>query len=127
MESYYGNAEGKLNEIVLQLKEMGATRLEAGYSGGNDEGGVNDLSVYNGSEELGLSGGGWDHPLWHAVNELLATKFGSWAGEFSASGMLHVTVEPPASWTDGVMSSYVTDEEPISVGDVDAARAQVAK
>jgi hypothetical protein len=32
-------------EILAKLRELGATRMEASYSGGNDEGGVNEIRV----------------------------------------------------------------------------------
>lgn len=47
--SIYGYSRSRYSikdEILAKLRELGATRMEAGYSGGNDEGGVNEIRVF---------------------------------------------------------------------------------
>ena len=87
-------AKGRLLNELANIK--GATRLEASYSGGNDEGGVDAVRVFNATgEELALAlifepgEDAWEHPLWEAANAVVSTKYGTWAGEFSAHGTLY--------------------------------------
>ena len=160
-----------LKSIILDhLRRLGATRMEASYDGGNDEGGVNDVRVlrpvteenpawviyalrqnYKGElvrdygpmagpfysekdaqaaglamEEtveivqvesefvplIGADVGTWEDEdgLYRAVDELLSIDFGSWAGDFSASGMVYADLASGRVWREGEISSYASDE-----------------
>jgi hypothetical protein len=95
--------------IFAQMRELGADYLEAGYSGGNDEGGVDDVTLFRRAqprkrkdvsevkvegkltrmERVALPPPGYldyQHPLHEAIDDLLSIDFGSWAGEFHAHG-----------------------------------------
>jgi hypothetical protein len=144
--------------------------MEAHYSGGNDEGGVDDVVVLRpagrdyllwplqevmygpekGSlvrgyapvagpfptkkaaleharslegrfeavkaegEDVRLIGaeGSWDdeNGLHRLVDDLLSHDFGTWAGDFSASGIVYADVAEGRVWREGEMSTYVSDE-----------------
>jgi len=110
------------SELLKAVSDAGATRLEARYSGGNDEGGVDDVKLFDkagaeveapesfterdprpGDSEWAIRNGKVSeyHPLWRAVDDMLATEFGSWAGEFSAWGMLFANTKENRVWREG--------------------------
>lgn len=117
--------------LLRAVREAGAVRLEADYSGGNDEGGVNGIRIWDakgeeltapdsftqrdpkpGDSEWAIRDGKVSeyHPLWQAADDMLATEFGSWAGEFSAYGTLFVdTVEGKVTRSGEVQSGYDSD------------------
>lgn len=115
--------------LMEELKKAGAVRMEAHYSGGNDEGGVDDLKLFNEAEkeitapergqyrdpvgdERGFGPNGQVYvydSLWQAADDMLSTEFGSWAGEYSAYGVLHANLKEDKVWRDGQMSSYDDD------------------
>ena len=121
--------------ILAGVQELGGTYAEASYSGGNDEGGVDGVSIYRLAEEgqteniahlhLGVDyddyitcvdvspareGFGWDDPLWDAFQDLLNHDFGTWAGDFSASGSVFVDVDKKRIWRTGEISTYTDDD-----------------
>lgn len=176
--------------ILARLRSLGATRMEASYSGGNDEGGLDDVRVFrpagkneyvlhrvyernvweNGQqtgveevrdtypsagpyspkrealaaarrklkdlpdhlstgyqrvirfepvkvldEEVELFDaevGDWEErdSLYGLVDDLLSIDFGSWAGDFSAHGVVLADVRIPRVWREGEMSTYRSDE-----------------
>jgi hypothetical protein len=153
--------------ILDELRRLGATRMEAHYSGGNDEGGVDDVTVlrpvteenpawlvylhrpnwrqeivrdsfpsagpFSSRQEadaaasvmekaeveqvtgdfvalLGAEVGDWEHGLYAAVNDLLSLDFGTWAGDFSASGVVYADLNEGRVWREGEISSYTSDE-----------------
>lgn len=122
-----GTAKGAL---LQALRESGASRLEAHYSGGNDEGGVDGLKLLDadGKEfEVPNRGTyrppregerGWgpqgqvyeEHPLWQAADEMLSTEYGSWAGEFSAYGTLYADLKENRVWREGSVQSGYDDD-----------------
>jgi hypothetical protein len=110
------------SELLKAVSDVGATRLEARYSGGNDEGGVDDVVLFDkagaeieapesfterdprpGDSEWAIRNGKVSeyHPLWRAADDMLATEFGSWAGEFSAYGTLYADTKENRVWRDG--------------------------
>jgi hypothetical protein len=117
--------------LLRAVREAGAVRLEADYSGGNDEGGVNDIRIWDAKGEALPVPDSWVerdprpgdskwsirdgkvseyHPLWQAADDMLATEFGSWAGEFSAYGTLLVdTVAGTVARSGEVQSGYDSD------------------
>jgi len=164
--------------IFDELRRLGATRMEAAYSGGNDEGGVDDVTVlrpagksdyllhsvrksYAGElltdsypshgpyptkkdavaagkvlitsppssrdasvlrwEAIKFEGelvplldadvGNYEKGLTRLVDDLLSVDFGSWAGDFSASGVVYAELSPMRRvWRKGEVSTYVSDE-----------------
>lgn len=197
MSSLYGygyrSTYSTKDNILRKLRELGATRMEASYSGGNDEGGVDDIRVLRprgktdyflhpvrehkiyqersltviGTEEkvdaypmhgpypnkaearkaarkkmkelpdylkgnwqpvvgfepvkatddlVRLFGveGDWEdedqeNSLYHLVDSLLESEFGSWAGEFSAHGTIYATVKDGRVWREGETSHMSWD------------------
>lgn len=122
MAEHFGTPEERLDALLPLLREReGVTRMEASYSGGNDEGGTDEIFLIRGDQREKFDGP-WDDPLHRAVDELLSTKFGTWAGEWEANGYLYVTLDPPAAWTEGVMMISEGDEDPLGVGAYEAAQ-----
>ena len=135
MGSYLGlrPQETLKNEILKGVKNLGGAYAEASYSGGNDEGGVDGVrifrpvtasdpkekisQVYRDDKYVELvdvtpphETFGWNHPLWNAFQDLLGHEFGSWAGDFSASGSVFVDVSEKRIWRTGEVSTYESDE-----------------
>ena len=82
------------NRVFAMLKARGAIKAVLSYNGGNDEGGVDQITLW-----LETAGETIDLPTaWQATgdDEELATllegpvdaKYGTWAGDFSAYGQL---------------------------------------
>jgi len=105
--------------IFEQMREFGADYAEASYSGGNDEGGIDGIRLFktvDGERQLiSLNENywenpwnAWEHPLHEAFNELLSLDFGTWAGEFSASGHVYADAGliPGRVWREGEESTY---------------------
>jgi len=133
MSLLYGPSQGTAKSNLLSaLRETGGVRLEASYSGGNDEGGVNGITVLDEKgEKIDVpdmilrprkdSDGSWVHanedglvqdyhPLWKAAAAMLATEFYTWAGEFSAWGTLFATTADSKVWREGeIQSGYDSD------------------
>jgi hypothetical protein len=123
MEAFGYPSAGSAKVVLLDaVREAGAVRLEADYSGGNDEGGVNEIRIFDakgealpvpdswverdpkpGDSEWAIRAGKVSeyHPLWAAADAMLSTEFGSWAGEFSAWGMLFADIKEDRVWRDG--------------------------
>ena len=105
----YSSAQEILPRLLSTLKEVGGDYVEADYSGGNDEGGVDDVRVYrrfeeNGEEqkvEIEAGTGRWGDPIYDLCNEVMSSKYYTWAGEFYASGTLYVDAREKRVWTEG--------------------------
>lgn len=127
-----GPSTGTAKAALLKaLREAGGVRLEASYSGGNDEGGVTDFKVFDAEgKELDLPEtitrerrpGDQDwyvredglvhemHPVWQAADDMLSTEFYTWAGEFSAWGTLFADLTTGKVWREGeIQSGYDSD------------------
>jgi hypothetical protein len=98
------NPESITKKLLAEIEKLGATRMEASYSGGNDEGGVTDIRLFNGQTPVEAPAD--EHPLWEAADDLLSTEYGTWAGEFHASGILHANVNGKRAWTEGTYETY---------------------
>lgn len=132
MSLLYGPSQGTAKaNLLAALRETGGVRLEASYSGGNDEGGVTGMKILDADgnqlevpdtitrpphaddpkwliREDGLVHD--DHPVWRAADEMLATEFYTWAGEFSAWGTLYATTADGKVWREGeIQSGYDSD------------------
>lgn len=112
------------NEVFELLDQLGAVRAEASFSGGNDEGGVDQitLTMRDGTKSV-LPGYVYEsmagmHPndprepqrfnpmqkrLIELMNEPVNARYGSFAGEFYVNG---VVVADPASNTFALKQSY---------------------
>lgn len=85
-------------KVFEMLKARGATKAVLHYQGGNDEGGVDDVHLFIrpavGGEPISVDldpysySGGPDAELVALLEEPIDSKYGSWAGEFSAYGTL---------------------------------------
>lgn len=127
MEAFgYPSAGTAKTKLFAALREAGASRLEADYSGGNDEGGVNGIKLFDaegveltapdswverdpkpGDQEWAIRDGKVSeyHPLWEAADGMLSTEYGSWAGEFRAYGTLFADLKENRVWREGDVQS----------------------
>lgn len=118
-KSAYGDMDP--NEVrrvlVREMNRAGAYRLEGEYSGGHDEGGLDSLAAYDKDGEAIEITGGYDHALWQAVEDLLSTKFYSWALECSVYGHVYADLKEKRAWTEGSMevTDYQSDDDPIEM------------
>lgn len=93
------------------MNRAGAVRLQGHYSGGHDEGGLESFSLEDkDGNKIDTEAKTWEDPLWQAVENLLSTKFYSWALEHYVNGMVFVDLEAKRAWTDG--DEEVTDWQP---------------
>lgn len=117
--------------LLAQVRTIGASRMEAHYSGGNDEGGVDTIKLLDAKGKELKTPEAWIerepkpddppyrirdgkvndyHPLWQAADEMLSTEFGSWAGEFSAYGTLYADLKENRVWREGSVQSGYDDD-----------------
>lgn len=113
MFGYPSAAQARAN-LLKAVREAGASRIEASYSGGNDEGGVDSVKAFDASgAEVEIAydeNHEWGGALYEAANDMLATEFGSWAGDFSAYGTLYADLKEGRVWRDGsVQEGYDSD------------------
>ena len=133
----YGKHPGPYVDKVLEyMQKVGAVRLEASYEGGNDEGGISGINVFVDKDGKDVEQPPWSaetgevYPeghfnagkpvtqydptgFWQSLDNILSTRYGSWAGDFSAYGTLFVDVQERRAWTEGEMSTYTYDSETI--------------
>ena len=112
MEQFgYPSVETARRDLFAVMKSHGISYLEASYSGGNDEGGVDEVTVMKDDrgKTITIEGLGWDHPIQEKCDRMLSTEYGSWAGEWSAYGILYADVKEGKVWRNGEMSSYSED------------------
>lgn len=107
---YPSAAEAK-SKLFETMRSHGVAYLEASYSGGNDEGGVDDIEVMKDDrgELVEIAKLNWQHPLMEACDRMLSVEFGSWAGDYSAYGTLFADIKQDKVWRSGEMSSYDED------------------
>lgn len=118
------------SKLLSEMRKLGAVRLEAHYSGGNDEGGVDDVALFDAEDNKMEAPKAWIkrepragdqpweirngvvneyHPLWEAADAMLSTEFGSWAGDWTAYGILFADTRNGRVHREGEMSSYSGD------------------
>lgn len=103
--------------LIREMNRLSVVRLDGTYSGGHDEGGLDDLTLY-GKDGKPLEGNlSYDHPLHQAVEDLLTTKFYSWALGMSVYGHVYVDLKEKRAWTEGEeeTTEYVPDTDPIDM------------
>lgn len=103
--------------IFETLRSLNADYAEVDYSGGNDEGGVDDIVIYrhiegaDGEERLKLELPHEESRLDHDFNELLSLDFGTWAGEFEAWGTVYADLRQNKVWRSGSQSVMEEDSD----------------
>lgn len=104
-------------DLVRLMRERGIHRIEATYSGGHDEGGVQDIEriVDGKGNTVEIPEFQWSHPLWQALDAVLTMKFMSWALGMSVYGTLYVDLDERRAWTVGEQEVYQPDTDPISL------------
>lgn len=129
LHNHYGSPGDHLRELLPLLEARGAVLLAADYSGGGDEGGVQQITLYatverDGDGEPQLDHpradqvilpytGDWNDPLWERCDRILSTPYGSWCGDYSAWGVLYIDVAKRRCWMDG----NETVEQPVDIND----------
>jgi len=102
-------------KVFALLRARGATKAVLNYNGGNDEGGVDDITLFlplasGEMHEVALqtqwSATGDDKVLAELLEAPVDAKYGSWAGEFSAYGSLVWDAEAGTV----VMNDYLQEE-----------------
>lgn len=103
--------------LIREMNRIGAHRIEGEYAGGHDEGGLEYLQAFDGDDNLVSIEGNYDHPLWAAVEDLLSTKFYTWALENYVNGKVYVDLKKKRAWTEGEeeVSRYEEDMDPIDM------------
>lgn len=111
MEQHFGTGASMKQALLDSMKEHGVAYLEAHYSGGNDEGGVDELKTLKDAEgnDVTIENLSWEHPLQQAADNLLSTEFVSWAGDFSAYGVLTADAKTGKVSRAGEISGYTSD------------------
>ena len=106
MEEHFGTAEENKAKLFAVMKEHGVSYLEAYYYGGNDEGGVQEVEVLKDASggTITIESMGWQHPIQEACDRVLSGEFGTWAGDFSASGRLYADMKENKVWRAGQQS-----------------------
>src|SRR5262245_61251698 len=90
-EKFYGETiEEVKNRLIHTLHEHGVHKVEGTYSGGHDEGGVDELTAYDKDGNALELEEKWDEPVRQACNDMLTTKFFSWALGASVYGSFGV-------------------------------------
>lgn len=114
-EKFYGESEDAVrNRLIHVLHEHKIHKIEATYNGGHDEGGVDDLQAWDkDGNELEVDTSNWEDPVMKACNDVLTTKFLSWALGCSVYGTLYVDMAQKRVWTEGSIEEWVDDKEPI--------------
>src|SRR5574338_968473 len=111
MEHYFGTAGNAKSNLLESMRKHGVAYLEARFSGGNDEGGVDEVSVMRDAagNDVELPNMGWEHELQEACDAMLSTEFGTWAGDFSAYGTLTADLKTGKVSRAGQVSGYTDD------------------
>ena len=109
-EQLYGKTEHDIKrELLAAMRKHGVHRIEATYSGGHDEGGVQEMTLFNASG--GTLNGGDYNDLYDACNEVMSTKYYSWALEGSVYGTLYVDLGERRAWTVGSVEVWAEEED----------------
>jgi hypothetical protein len=104
-------------DLIREMNRLGVYSLDGQYSGGHDEGGLDQLTLYNKAGDVIEGELKYDHPLHQAVEDLLSTKFYSWALECSVYGHVYVDLRKKRAWTEGSeeVMEYKDDADPIDM------------
>lgn len=116
-EKMYGQSEDDVrNALIHSMHKAKASRVEATFWGGHDEGGVQDLSIYDASGNLIEDDPprSYDDELWAACDAVLSTKYYSWALGCSVEGTLYVDMKERRLWTESSIEEMVPERDPIT-------------
>lgn len=113
------NPQVVIAKAIEKMRAEGIAKIEADYSGGNDEGGVQQVRAFkaDGTEmELPSPWGGDreydEESLWAMCDDILGSEFGTWAGEFYASGTLYIDpAHDPKCWRKGEYETPSSSED----------------
>lgn len=114
--------------LIREMNRLGIVRIEASYSGGHGDGGLDGSPDYydkNGQPVMPTIPEGkqpWELPIYQAVTDLLGQKFYLWSDDCSVEGKLYVDLREKRAWTEGEMevTQWVEDTDPLNMewGDV---------
>lgn len=109
---YDSSLEEVRDRLIHVLHTHKIWKVEGAYSGGHDEGGLDELQAWDkdGNE---VDVGSWGSEVFDACNMVLTTKFFSWALGASVYGSFHVDMSQRRVWTEGSIEEYVEDKTPI--------------
>lgn len=112
----YG-AEDAVKELFQSMADLGVVYLEAQYQGGGDEGGVQDIQAAQMASGVDISEEHttWRSDLWMKADAILTCKYGGWAWEGTAWGMLYADATTGRVWTKGEHTIEEEDPDPIEV------------
>ena len=122
-------AVSSLEQLIEAIGETGADLLVGSFNGGNDEGGIDDISLYRRREDYigtdpkemeeiqyDTQGSYWSDPIYGLANEIMSDeKYGGWAWEGSAWGMFYVDTRLRKAWEEGTETTEVPIVEPLVV------------
>ena len=110
-----------IRKALARMQEEGFVKVQADYSGGNDSGGVtrsavgsrptaprsNCPSAWSGDDDK------YDEDSLVAIcDDILGTHFGTWAGEFYASGTLYLDPSDERTcWREGTYETPSYDDD----------------
>ena len=98
---------------INQLRELGAVRAVAEFSGGHDEGGIDNINVYNNAgQKLAYEWEWRSDPVSIYFDEVVEGKYYAFAGDFYVSGTVSLNAETGETRMDGEES--VESYEPFS-------------
>lgn len=103
-------------DLLRAMKKAGVHKIEAEYSGGHDEGGIQAMFCWDAAGNLvPLKPASWEHPLWQACDQVMSTKYYTWALEGYVTGHLFVDLGERRLWTVGEEehTEYRPMEDPI--------------
>ena len=75
--------------IYATIRDLGATRARLPFSGGHDEGGAEQIHLFDGDRELELDIDP-DLELWEQLSAPIYDEYGSFAGQYHVSGELRI-------------------------------------
>lgn len=117
-----------LEALIERIEGYGAQLLEASYQGGNDEGGIEEVAIYqlnpddvNFRQEMEMPSN--EHSTWgdedtvgSLANDLLSVKYGGWAWEGSAWGTFYVNTIERRAWEVGSETTEQPVSDPFNLG-----------
>jgi hypothetical protein len=118
-QQLYGRYEDDILDAMLSaMRKYGVHRFEGTYSGGHDDGGLQEVNLLwdRAGNDVEIDGiDSYTHELRMCADEVLSTKFFSWALGFDVSGRLIVDMDERRAWTEGQQEEirYIDDPDPL--------------
>lgn len=101
-----GNDEGGADKITLTLADESTVDLDAGFAWVDEEGNVSEYVDGKHARRPATPEERVAFELWRTLEAPLNYKYGSWAGDFSVSGVLTWDVAEGTVEEEGILSSY---------------------